>query len=72
MESEWFGLDINLKDHLIPTSLHEQGHPSLDQFTYTPTKSGLEHHQVWGVHNSSGQPLPLTHHPYSTDFFLNI
>ncbi|EOB01623.1 hypothetical protein Anapl_10518, partial [Anas platyrhynchos] len=24
---------------------------------------GLEHLQGWGIHNLSGQPVPVPHHP---------
>ncbi|GAB0192649.1 cAMP-dependent protein kinase inhibitor alpha [Grus japonensis] len=45
----WVGRD--LKDHLVPTPCHGQGHPPLDHIAQSLIRPGLEHCQGWGLHN---------------------
>ena len=66
----WVGKD--LKDHLVPIPCPGQGHLPLDQVVPNPVQRGLEHFQGWGTHNFSGQPVPVSHHPYSKKFLPNI
>lgn len=40
----------------------------LDEVAQGPTQYGLEHLQGWGVHNFSGQCVPMPHHPLSETF----
>ncbi|KAK4821804.1 hypothetical protein QYF61_003833 [Mycteria americana] len=57
----WVAKD--LKDHLVPTPCHGQGQLPLDQVAQSPMQPGLEHFQGWGIHNFSGQSVPVPHHP---------
>jgi len=41
-----------LKDHLIPTLQHGQGHLLLDQVTQSPIQPGLEDFQEGGIYFS--------------------
>jgi len=56
----WVGRD--LKDHLVPTSCHRQGCCPLNLIPYKSApgsiQAGPEHQQGWGIHGSSGQPVP--------------
>ena len=58
----------DLKDHESPTPLPHQGHQpphltsSFNQAAQGPIQSGLEHFQGRGIHNLSGQPVPVPHH----------
>jgi len=58
----WIGTD--LKDYLVPTPCHGQGHLPLDQVSQSPMQPGLEHFQGGGIHSFSGQPVPVPHHPH--------
>ena len=49
----WLGKD--LKDHLVPTPCHEQGHLPLDQGAQSSIQPGLEPCQGGGSHSLSGQ-----------------
>lgn len=62
----------DLKDHLIPTACYGQGLLTLDQVAQSPIKHGLEHYQGWGVHNLSGQFVPVPHHPLSKELVSKI
>ena len=39
-----------------------QGHQPLDQAAQSHIQPGLECIQKWGIHNLSGQPVPVCHH----------
>ena len=52
----WAGRD--LKDHLVPTPCHKQGHLPLDQVAQS-------------IHSFSGQPVPVFHHPHGEEFLPN-
>ena len=54
----WVGRD--LKDHLVPTPCHGQGHLPPDQVAQSPSKPGLEHFQGGDIHSFSGQPGPVS------------
>jgi len=62
----------DLKDHLVPTPCRGQGHVPLDQVAQSSIQPGLEHFQGGGIHNFSGQPVPVPHHPHSKEFLPNI
>ena len=58
----WVGRD--LQDHVVPTPCCRQGHLPLDQVAHSPVQSGLECFQGRGIHNHTGQPVPVPHHPH--------
>ena len=60
----WVGRD--LKDHRVPTPL------PLDQVAQGQIQPALERFQGWGIHSSSGQPVPAPHHPHSKEFLPSI
>ena len=66
----WIGRD--LKDHLFPTPLPWAGTPSTRPGCSKPIQPGLEHCQGWGIHNLSGQPVPVPHHPHGEEFLHNV
>ena len=66
--TEWLGLEGPLKIIQLQSPHHEQERLSVDQFTPTSIQPGLEHLQGWGIHNLSGQPVPVPHHPYGKEF----
>ncbi|KAK4813670.1 hypothetical protein QYF61_017637, partial [Mycteria americana] len=49
-----------------------QEHLPLDQVAQSPIQPGLKHFQGWGIHNFSGQPVPVPHHPHSEEFLPYI
>jgi len=59
----WVGRD--LIDLLDPTLCHGQGHLPLDQVAQSPIQPGLELFHGGGIHDFSGQPAPVPHHPHS-------
>lgn len=61
-----------LKDHLISTPCHGQGHLTPDQVAQNCIQRGLEHCQGWGTHNFSGQFVPVPDHPLSKELLSNI
>ncbi|KAK4807192.1 hypothetical protein QYF61_024312 [Mycteria americana] len=65
---ERFGLEGTFKDHLVQPTCHGQGHLSLDQVAQSLIQPDLEHFQGWGIHNFSGQPVPVSHHPHRKAF----
>ena len=50
--------------------LLRQGHLPPDQVAQSPIQPGLECFQGGGIHNLSGQPVPVSHHPPSKEFLL--
>ena len=62
------------KDHQL--CCYKQGSQSLDQVLYEIAQdalpSGLKHLQGWGIHNLSGQPVPVRHHPLCEKLPPNI
>ena len=63
----WVGRD--LKDHQVPNPCHRQGCQLLDQvldlIAQGHIQPGPKHLQGWGIHNTSGQPVPEPHHSLS-------
>jgi len=70
--TEWFGLEGTFKGHLGPTPSPWQGHLPLDQVAQSLIQPGLEHFQGGGIHNFSGLPVPVSHHPHSEEFLSNF
>jgi len=66
----WVGRD--LKDHPVSTPLSWSETPSTSHVAQSPIQSGLEHFQGGGVHNISGQPVPVPHHPHGEEFLSYI
>ena len=66
----------DLKDHEAPTPCQMQGqqlpHLILDQTVQGPIQSDLEYLQGQGIHNLSGQPVPVPHQSHSKEFPLDI
>ena len=58
----WVGR--GLYDHPVPTPCYRQGHLPLDQVAQSPIQPGLECFQGGGIHNLTGQPVPVSHYPY--------
>ena len=66
----WVGRD--LKDHLVPTPSHRQGHLPPDQAAACTIQSDLEHCQGQGIHSFSGQPVPVSCHHQIKEFLPYI
>ena len=67
----WFGRD--LKYHLVPTPCFGQGYQPLDQTVQELIKPGFELLYGWGIHNFSGQPVPVHHQSHTAkNFFLTF
>lgn len=69
---EWLGLEGTLRDHLIPTFLPCSGTLSARPGCSKPIWPGLQHFYGWGMHNFSGQPIPVSHPPLSKEFIPYI
>jgi len=67
-----FGLEGTLKIIQCQPPCHGQRHLPLDWGAQSPIQPGLEDCQGGGSHNSSGQPVPLPHHPHSKEFLPYI
>jgi len=68
----WLGRD--LRDQ-IPSSLPQIVLPttkSVDQIAQGPVHPGLKHHQGWGIHSLSGQPVPAPQHLSCEEFISDI
>lgn len=52
-------------EHLVPTLPAKDRTLALDQVAQGITQPGSEYYLVWGTHNLSGQPVPLSHYPLS-------
>ena len=48
-----------------PSYKLERDNIPLDQVAQSIVQPGLERLQRWGIHNLSGQPVPVPYHPYS-------
>jgi len=70
--TEWFGLEGTLKIISFQSPCHGQRHLPPDQVAQSPVQPGLECFQGRGIHSSSGQPVPVPHHPYSKEFLSYI
>jgi len=59
----------DLKDYQVPTSCHRQGSQPpdqlLDQIDQGHVQPGLKLLLGQGIHNLSGQPVPVSHHSHS-------
>ena len=64
---EWLGLEETSRINKIQLPCHRQGCQALDQvldqIAQGPDRPSLKHLQGWGIHNLSGQPVPVPHHP---------
>jgi len=63
---EWLGLEGTSKIIKFQPPCCRMSYQVLDQApaqaAHSPIQPGLEHLQGWGIHNLSGQPVPVLHH----------
>jgi len=59
---ECFGLEGTFRGHPAQLPCSEQGHLQLDQVAQSAIQPGLECFHAWGLHDLSGQPVPVFHH----------
>ena len=69
---ERFGLNGTLQIISFPPPCHGQRQLPLDQVAQCPIQPGLGHCQGGVIHTSSGQPVPVPHHPQSEEFLSSI
>lgn len=71
---QWFGLEGTERTFEFQSSCHRQGHQLpdlvLDQAVQDPIQPGIEHFQVWSIHNLSGQPVSAPYHSHSKELPL--
>ena len=65
---ECFGLEGTFRGHMVQPLCYEQGRLPLDEVAQNPIQPGLECFQGWGLHNFSGQSVPVFHHPHGKKF----
>ena len=67
--TEWLGLEGTSRIKSQPPYQGGQGSQLLDQLldqaAQGPVQAGLKHLQGQSIHNLSGQPVPVPHHPLS-------
>lgn len=69
--TEGEGVGMDLRDKASPdSSCPRQGYLPLDQVAQDLIQPGLQHCQVWSIHNPLRHSIPLSHHPHSKKFFL--
>ena len=56
-------VEKNHNGHGVSTPCHVQGHQPADQAAQSHIQPGLECLQGWGIHNLTGQPVPVCYHP---------
>jgi len=64
------GVGRDLCGSSSPTPLPKQSH--LEQAAQDLVQAGLEYLQRRRLHNSSGQPVPVLHHPQSEEDFPHV
>jgi len=52
-------VERDAKDYSVPIPCCGQGSHSADQAAQSPMQPGHECLQGWGIHNCSGQPVPV-------------
>ena len=67
---ELFELESTIKGHLVQLPCNKQGHLQLDQVAQSPVQPDLECLRGWGIHHTSGQPVPVFNHFYCIYLFL--
>ena len=65
-------VERDLCDHLVPTPCYRQGHLPLGQGAQNPIQPALACFKEGGIHNLTGQPVSVSHHPHSKEFLPNI
>jgi len=65
-------LEGTLKIIWFQPPCHEQGRLPLDQVAQSSIQPGLEHCQGGDIHNFSGQPILVFHHPHGEEFLPKI
>lgn len=58
-------LGMDLKDDLVPPHCHGLGHFPLAQVAQGLIQPGLEHFQIWGIHNLPEKLVLVSHHDQS-------
>lgn len=61
-----------LKDHPVPTPLTWAETPFTKHVAQSPIPPALEHFLGWGIHNYSGEPVPVPHHPHSKELLPDV
>ena len=69
---EWPGLKRTTMIIEFHSPCYEQGRQPPDQAAQSHIQPGLECLQGWGIHNLSGQPVPVCHHPLCEKLLPNI
>ena len=64
------GLEGTSVDHLLQPPLPRQGH--LKQVAQDHVQVGFEYLQRRRLHNLSGQPVPVLHHPQRDEVLLHV
>jgi len=72
IKSECLGLERTLKINEFQAPFHVQGLFPLQHIAQSPVQPGLELFQGQDIHNFSGQPVPVPHHPHSKEFISYI
>ena len=62
---EWFGLKGAFKIILKIITCYRQGHLPADQVAQSSIQAGFECFPGGGIHNLTGQPVPVPRHPHS-------
>jgi len=74
--TEWLELEGTSRIMDLQPPCHRQGHQSphliLDRAAQGPIQPGLKHLQGWGIHNLSGQLVPVPHHSHSKELPSDI
>ena len=65
-------VEKDLKEHRVSTPCYVQGCQPPDKAAQSHIQPGLECLQGWGIHNLSGQPVPMCHHPLCEKLPPNI
>ena len=67
-----FGLEGTFHTISFQPPRHRQGRQPPHQAAHSSIQPGLEHLQGEGIHSLSGQLVPVSHHPHSNAFLVNI
>ena len=65
-------LEGTLRGHLVQLPCNGQGHLQLEQHAQSPIQPYTEHHQGWGIHHLSGQPVLVPRDPDGKKLLLYI
>lgn len=71
-ETEWFGLGMTFKGHLLQSSCSERGHFHLEKVAQRSLQPDLVYLQIGGIHHLSVQTVPVFHHIHCKNLFPYI